>query len=368
MPKATETTLEINLKALTHNFYYLKSKLQEGVKFMGVVKAFAYGSDSVVIAKKLQELKADYLAVAYTSEGVVLRNADIQLPILVLHPQTVNFDKIVERCLEPGIYSPLMLKRFVAFAENLKLEDYPIHIKINTGMNRIGFAPEEVELIPELIKKTTSVKVKSIFSHLAASEDLTNKSFAERQINLFKKTSDKLIDALGYLPLRHTLNTSGILNFPDAQFDMARSGIGLYGFGNDPQENENLEPVATLKTIISQIHSIIKGESVGYNFGFIAQKDTKTATLPLGHADGIHRGYGKGKGFVTINGKKAPMIGNICMDMLMIDITGIDCNEGDEVLVFGKTTTAETFSDTINSISYEIITAISQRVKRIVVE
>ncbi|MCR9181505.1 MAG: alanine racemase [Flavobacteriaceae bacterium] len=368
MPKATETTLEINLNALTHNFTYLKSKLQPGVKLMGVVKAFAYGSDSVVIAKKLEQLKIDYLAVAYASEGVVLRDAGIKSPILVLHPQTVNFNKIVDRCLEPGIYSPLMLKRFIAFAESLNLQDYPIHIKINTGMNRIGFAPEEASSITEILKQTTAVKVKSIFSHLAASEDVANKAFAERQIKLFQKTSDDLISELGYAPLRHTLNTSGILNFPEAQFDMVRSGIGLYGFGNDANENKNLEPVASLKTIISQIHHIKKGESVGYNFGFIAPKDSVTATLPLGHADGIHRGYGKGKGFVTIKGEKAPMIGNICMDMLMVDITDIDCNEGDEVLVFGKSTTAEEFAETINSISYEVITAISQRVKRIVID
>ncbi|MEX0997121.1 MAG: alanine racemase [Flavobacteriaceae bacterium] len=368
MPIATETTLEINLNALTHNFNYLKSKLQPGVKLMGVVKAFAYGSDSVVIAKKLEQLKIDYLAVAYASEGVVLRNADVKSPILVLHPQTVNFNKIVERCLEPGIYSPLMLKRFIAFAESLNLQDYPIHIKINTGMNRIGFAPEEVHSIPEHLKQTTSVKVKSIFSHLAASEDVANKAFAERQINLFHKTSDTLMNALGYVPLRHTLNTSGILNFPEGQFDMVRSGIGLYGFENDARENKNLEPVASLKTIISQIHHIKKGESVGYNFGFIASKDTVTATLPLGHADGIHRGYGKGNGFVTINGKKAPMIGNICMDMLMVDITGIDCNEGDEVIIFDSKTTAAVFANSINSISYEIITAISQRVKRIFID
>ncbi len=368
MPTATETTLEINLNALTNNFNYLKSKLQPGVKLMGVVKAFAYGSDSVVIAKKLEQLKIDYLAVAYASEGVVLREAGIKSNILVLHPQTVNFHKIVERCMEPNIYSPLMLTRFIAFAESLKLLDYPIHLKINTGMNRIGFAPEEASSIPEILKQTTAVKVKSIFSHLAASEDVANKAFAERQIHLYKKTSKELIEALGYVPLRHTLNTSGILNFTEGQFDMVRSGIGLYGFGNDIKENKNLEPVASLKTIISQIHHIKKGESVGYNFGFIASKDTLTATLPLGHADGIHRGYGKGKGFVTINGKKAPMIGNICMDMLMVDITGIECSEGDEVLVFGKSTTAEEFAETIKSISYEVITAISQRVKRIVID
>lgn len=367
MPKATETTLEINLQALAANFNYIKSKLKAGTKFMGVVKAFAYGSDSLVIAKKLEELQADYLTVAYASEGVVLRDGNITLPILVLHPQTVNFNKIVERCLEPSIYSPFMLEGFIAYAESIQLQDYPIHIKINTGMNRIGFTPEDVKSIPEQLKKTTSVKVKSIFSHLAASEDFQNKAFAERQIESFKRASDILMAHLDYVPLRHTLNTSGILNFPDAQFDMVRSGIGLYGFGNDAQENKNLRPVATLKTIVSQIHQVKKGESVGYNFGFVAEKDTQTATLPLGHADGISRSYGKGKGFVYINGKKAPMIGNICMDMLMVDISEIDCREGDEVLVFGELHTAEEFSGAINSISYEIITAISQRIKRNIV-
>lgn len=368
MPKATETTLEINLNALAHNFNYLKSKLKPGVKLMGVVKAFAYGSDSNVVAKKLEQLGIDYFAVAYTSEGLALRNAGIKSSVLVLHPQTVNFDKIVERCLEPNIYSPLMLQRFIAFAEKNNLLEYPIHIKINTGMNRIGFSPEEITPLYETLKTTSSVKVKSIFSHLAASEDKANKAFAERQITLFHNASEILIEKLKYQPLRHTLNTSGILNFPDAQYDMVRSGIGLYGFGNDEGENKNFRPIATLKTIVSQIHQIKKGESVGYNFGFVAEHDMKTATLPLGHADGISRSYGKGKGYVVINNKKAPMIGNICMDMLMVDITGIDCDEGDEVIVFGEHHTAEEFAAGIKSISYEIITAISQRVKRVVID
>jgi len=368
MPKATETTLEINLSALTHNFNYIKSKLKPGVKLMGVVKAFAYGSDSNVIAKKLEQLGIDYLAVAYASEGVALRYAGIKTSILVLHPQTVNFEHIVTRCLEPNIYSPLMLQRFIAFAENNHLSDYPIHIKINTGMNRVGFTPQEALEIPESLKNTQAVKIKSIFSHLAASEDIQNRAFAEKQMNIFDKTSEALINSIGYQPLRHTLNTSGILNFPEAQYDMVRSGIGLYGFGNEANENKNLRPIATLKTIVSQIHQIKKGESVGYNFGFVAEKDMKTATLPLGHADGISRSYGKGKGVVFIHGKKAPMIGNICMDMLMVDITDIDCAEGDEVIVFSEEHTAEAFAGSINSISYEIITAISQRIKRLVID
>lgn len=368
MPKATETTLEINLSALTHNFNYIKSRIKPGVKLMGVVKAFAYGSDSCAIAKKLEQLGIDYLAVAYASEGVALRDAGIKTSILVLHPQTVNFESVVERCLEPNIYSPLMLERFIAYAEKNKLVDYPIHIKINSGMNRVGFTPEEAIKIPAILRKTKAVKAKSIFSHLAASEDKQNRAFAEKQLSIFHQTSEAMIQALGYKPFRHTLNTSGILNFPEANYDMVRSGIGLYGFGNDALENKNFRPIATLKTIISQIHNVKKGESVGYNFGYVAEKNIKTATLPMGHADGISRNYGKGKGVVYINGKKASMIGNICMDMLMVDITGIDCDEGDEVIVFGEAHTAEAFAAGINSISYEIITAISQRVKRIVIE
>jgi alanine racemase len=368
MPKATETTLEINLSALAHNFNYIKSKLKSGVKLMGVVKAFAYGSDSNVVAKKLEQLGVDYLAVAYASEGVALRNASITTSILVLHPQTVNFEAIVERCLEPNIYSPLMLERFIAFAEKNNLKEYPIHIKINTGMNRVGFTPEQALEIPKILQDTTAVKIKSLFSHLAASEDIQNRAFAEKQLNIFDKTSEALINSIGYQPLRHTLNTSGTLNFPEAQYDMVRSGIGLYGFGNDKKENKNFRPIATLKTIVSQIHHVKKGESVGYNFGYVAEKNIKTATLPLGHADGISRNYGKGEGVVFIHGKKASMIGNICMDMLMVDITGIDCEEGDEVIVFGEEHTAEEFAGSINSISYEIITAISQRVKRVVIE
>lgn len=368
MQPVRETTLEIYLQHLEHNFNYINKRINSATKIMGVVKAFAYGSDSVTIAKKLEQLKVDYLAVAYVAEGVQLRDNGIQTPILVLHPQTVNFSQIVERCLEPNIYSPLMLERFIAYAEKEKLENYPIHIKINTGMNRIGFAPNHVDAIAATLSKTKSVSVKSVFSHLAASEDLENRAFSENQIQKFIQASERLIALLGYTPLRHMLNTSGILNFPEAQFDMVRTGIGLYGFGNDPKENKHLKPVAVLKTIVSQIHHIKKGESVGYNFGFVAAKDTLTATLPIGHADGISRSYGKGRGFVYINGKKAPMIGNICMDMLMIDVTEINCEEGDEVIVFGQQSTAEDFAASINSISYEILTAISPRVKRVVIE
>jgi len=366
MPKATETLLEIDLNALDNNYKYITSKIKPGIKVLAVVKAFAYGSDSVIIAKELVALGADYFAVAYANEGETLRNANIETPILVLHTLPVNFKVIVDRCLEPSIYSRKTLEEFIAFAEENKQTNYPIHLKFNTGLNRLGFVENDIPYIAEILSKTKSVKVKSAFSHLAASEDLNLKEFTLGQIEGFRKISEKLSSKFGYKPLLHCANTSGIINYPEAHFDMVRAGISLYGFGNDKEENKHLKPIGTLKTVISQIHQVEIGESVGYNQGFIAEKATRSATLPIGHADGIPRAYGKGKGWVTINGKKAHILGNVCMDMIMVDVTEIDCEEGDEVIVFGPSTTAEELSAAINSISYELITAVSQRVKRVI--
>jgi alanine racemase len=366
MRKATETILEIDLNALDNNYRYLTSKLKPETKILAVVKAFGYGSDSVVIAKELIDLGINYFAVAYAGEGETLRNAAIETPILVLHPLPINFDVIVSRCLEPSIYSHKTLEEFIAFAEAKNQTDYPIHLKFNTGLNRLGFIESDILYIAEKLSATKSVKVKSAFSHLAASEDLKLKDFTLGQIEGFRKISEELTAQLGYKPLLHCANTSGIINYPEAHFDMVRTGIGLYGFGNDPEENKHLKPVGTLKTVISQIHTIQKGESVGYNRGFIATKTTLSATLPIGHADGIPRSYGKGKGWVTIAGKKAYILGNVCMDMIMVDVTNIDCKEGDEAIVFGPSAMADELAAAINSISYELITAVSQRVKRII--
>lgn len=366
MPKAKETILEIDLNALDNNYQYLTSKINPETKVLAVVKAFAYGSDSVVIAKELVELGVDYFAVAYADEGKILRSASIETPILVLHPLPTHFEVILNRCMEPSIYSRKMLDGFITFAEEKKQINYPIHLKFNTGMNRLGFAESDVPYIVEKLSKTKSVKVKSAFSHLAASEDLKEKEFTLKQIKSFKKISAVLISKLSYKPLLHCTNTSGIMNFPEAHFDMVRTGIGLYGFGNDPEENKHLKPVGTLKTIITQIHKVKKGESVGYSRAFIAEKTTLSATLAIGHADGIPRSYGNGKGWVIINGKKAHILGNVCMDMIMVDVTDIDCEEGDEAIVFGPSATAEELSAAINSISYELITAVSQRVKRVI--
>lgn len=368
MSKAQETILEINLNHLEHNYHYLRSKLQPETKFLGVVKAFAYGSDAVKIARKLETLGADYLAVAYVKEGVQLRNAGIQIPILVLHPQPINFEVLIEQGLEPNLYSQKILTEFLEIAKKHGAKDYPVHIKFNTGLNRLGFEESDVKTITKKLKNSNDVKVVSIFSHLAASEDLKEREFTQTQIATFQRIVLAMDEKLGCSPIKHLLNTSGIINYSEAQYGMVRSGIGLYGFGNDSKIDTELKPVATLKTSISQIHKIEPGETVGYNRAFTSENYQVTATLPLGHADGIGRQYGNGSSYVTVNGYKAFIIGNVCMDMIMIDITHIDCAEGDEVLVFGENPTADAFSATANTISYELLTSISQRIRRAFVE
>ncbi|UII77726.1 alanine racemase [Flagellimonas sp. HMM57] len=367
MDKVGETTLQIDLAALEHNYRFLKSRLAPQTKFLAVVKAFAYGSDMVTIAKKMEALGADYFAVAYVNEGILLRNAGITQPILVLHPQPINLVEVIEHCLEPSLYSPKILQLFLEVAKYKNQTDYPVHIKFNTGLNRLGFSENHIDFITSQLKNRQELKITSIFSHLAASEDESEKAFSQKQIATFQKISTALNNRLGYVPFRHLLNTSGILNYPEAQFEMVRSGIGLYGYGNDKAFDEQLKPVATLKTIISQIHEIQPNESVGYNRAFTPKNQRRTATLPLGHADGIGRQYGNERSYVFINGKKASIIGNVCMDMIMIDVTNIDCNEGDEVVVFGPNNSAENFATSANTIAYEILTAISPRVKRVVV-
>lgn len=367
MPKAQETVLEIDLSALKHNFKYLKSKLNANTKFLAVVKAFAYGNEAQEIAKCLQSWDVDYFAVAYVKEGIDLRKAGITKPILVLHPQAVNLKLLIENCLEPNLYSFKILNDFIKVASIANQAFYPVHIKFNTGLNRLGFRQDDVVDICNILRQTKNIKVRSIFSHMAASEDLNEKEFSRNQIETFQNIAHNCTSKLGYTPILHMCNTSGLLNYPEAQFDMVRSGIGLYGFGNSKEESTHLKPIATLKTIISQIHEIEPGASIGYNRKFKSHKPIRTATLPIGHADGISRIYGNEKGFVFINGQKAPIIGNICMDMVMVNITDINCQEGDEVVVFGPQHSAELLAENAGTISYELITAISQRVKRQVI-
>jgi alanine racemase len=364
MPKTSETILEINLGALSKNFKYLKSKLEPNTKFLAVVKAFAYGSDTVAIAKQLESLDVDYFAVAYAKEGILLREAGIKTPILVLHPQPVNFKALIDHCLEPSLYSFNVLQKFIKVATECAQKEYPVHVKFNTGLNRLGFGVSDVESVTKILKATQALKTKSVFSHLAASEDLSEKAFTQQQISTFTSIADKFEMLIGFKPWLHLCNTSGVLNYPEAHFDMVRCGIGLYGFGNSAKEDQNLEPIASLKSVISQIHNISPNETVGYNRAYRAKGHEKTATIPIGHADGISRLYGNKKGCVFIHNKKAPILGNVCMDMIMVDVTNIDCKEGDEVIIFDKTHKASHLAESVQTISYEILTAISQRVKR----
>lgn len=306
MPKASETVLEIDLNALKHNFNFIKSRLHTNTKILAVVKAFAYGSDPTVISKFLEDLGVDYFAVAYVNEGAALRDAGITTPILVLHPQPINFKTLIDRCLEPSLYSPKILNEFIQVAEQKNQKDYPVHIKFNTGLNRLGFWENDVDYIHSKLSETSAIKVKSLFSHLAASEDNNEKVFTTHQISNFKQISEEFSNKFGYQPMLHLTNTSGILNYPEAHLDMVRTGIGLYGFGNSSEIDALLKPVATLKSIISQIHMIEKDETVGYNRAFKSPGFGKTATIPIGHADGIGRQYGNQNGYVMIHNQKAP--------------------------------------------------------------
>ena len=363
--KTHETVLEINLNAISHNLNYYKSKLEPTTKIMVMVKAFGYGNGGFEIAKLLEHHHVDYLGVAFADEGIALKNAGIKLPIMVLNPENTSFSAIIQHHLEPEIYSLKGLNSFLQIAKNSQLENYPIHIKLDTGMHRLGFEEENIEDLIAVLKDNKSVKVKSILSHMATSDSMDNQDFALYQIQLFEKLAAKIVAELNINPIKHLLNTSGISNFPEAQYDMVRLGIGLYGVSNDPQEQRFLENVGTLKSIISQIRVINEGESVGYGRRFIAQKKSTIATIPIGYADGISRQWGNGVGFVTINGQKATIIGSICMDMLMADVSEIDCAEGDEVVLFGENPTVSFIAEKLGTISYEILTSISQRVKRV---
>lgn len=363
--KTHETVLEINLNAISHNLNFYKSKLNPETKLMVMVKAFGYGNGGFEVAKLLSHHKVDYLGVAFADEGILLKNAGIDLPIMVLNPESTSFTAIIQHQLEPEIYSIKGLTAFLKIAEQKKLKNFPIHIKLDTGMHRLGFEEENIDELIAKLKGNKTVEVKSILSHLATSDDMKFIDFTLSQIKLFEKLSVKLMEELQIQPIRHILNTSGISNFQQSQYDMVRLGIGLYGVSNDEEEQKLLENVGTLKSIISQIRTIEVGESVGYGRRFIAEKQTKIATIPIGYADGISRHWGNGVGYVVIKNKKAPIVGSVCMDMLMVDISGIDCKEGTEVIIFGENPTVTYMAKQLGTIPYEIMTSISQRVKRI---
>ncbi|RKR09893.1 UDP-N-acetylmuramoyl-tripeptide--D-alanyl-D-alanine ligase [Flavobacterium sp. 90] len=363
--KTHETVLEINMDSISHNLNYYKSKLGDDVKIMVMVKAFGYGNGGLEIAKLLEHHKVDYLGVAFADEGISLKNGGIKLPIMVLNPESTSFPSIIQYELEPEIYSIKGLNAFLKIAREKGLKDFPIHIKLDTGMHRLGFEENNLNELIETLKGNSTVKVKSVLSHLATSDEEKHFEFVLSQIDLFDKLSSKLISELNINPIRHILNTSGISNFPNAQFNMVRLGIGLYGVSNDPAEQKYLENVGTLKSIISQVRTIPDGDSVGYGRRFMAKKETKIATIPIGYADGISRLWGNEVGFVLIKNQKAPIVGSVCMDMLMVDVSTIDCKEGDSVIIFGESPTVVEMAQALKTIPYEIMTSISQRVKRV---
>lgn len=363
------TVLEVNLDSLVSNYKYYRGLVPSHIKLMAMVKAFAYGSGLVEVASQLQYHGVNYLTVAYADEGVALRKAGIRLPIMVMNPEAESFDRMWDYQLEPELFSFRIFNQFEQFvAGKSKGEQFPIHLKIDTGMHRLGFMPDEVKSLAARIKSAGYFKVASVFSHLAASEDPAHLEFTHQQINTFKQATEEISAELGYTPLRHILNTAGISNYPEAGFDMVRLGIGLYGVESAGKNQHKLLQVGRLKTIISQIKSLEPGDTVGYGRVGKVTKKGQVATVAIGYADGVSRIFGNGRAHFYVNGKLAPTIGNICMDMCMIDVTGIRVQEGDEVILFGPERPIHELGAEVGMIPYELLTSISPRVKRIYVK
>jgi alanine racemase len=360
-----QTVMEINLTAIVNNLNIFRSKLKPGVKLMAMVKAFGYGSGGAEIAKLLAFHHADYLAVAYADEGIALRKEGITLPILVLNVDETAFHSIVEYDLEPEIFSFNILHAFLQFIKQQGVSQYPVHLKIDTGMHRLGFEENDIDELLKNITSNNSVIIRSVFSHLVASEDEGMDEFTLQQFNLFQQISDKIRSALRYEFISHISNSAAIFRLPQLQQDMVRLGIGLYGV-EPGGEALQLQTVARVKTTIAQIRKVKAGDSVGYNRKGIVTKDSIIATLRIGYADGYRRALGNKKGQVFINGKFAPVIGNVCMDMLMVDITDIEgVEENDEVEVLGENINVKQMAEWCETIPYEILTGIGQRVKRV---
>ncbi|MEO6406311.1 MAG: bifunctional UDP-N-acetylmuramoyl-tripeptide:D-alanyl-D-alanine ligase/alanine racemase [Ferruginibacter sp.] len=366
--KNHETILEINLNALRHNFLTYKKLLAPGTKLMAMVKAFSYGSGSFQVASLLQHEGADYLAVAYADEGIELRRAGIHLPIMVMNTEAKAFESIIANNLQPELYSFNILKAFKDYLLTQGISHYPVHIKLDTGMHRLGFEKDDIEKLCELISVDISLHIVSVFSHLVASDDISQDDFTNHQWKLFVSMSDGIKKVTGHKFLRHIANTSAIHRHKEMQMDMVRLGIGLYGINPDAAMQKKLQNVTTLKTTVSQVKKVKKGDSVGYGRKAILEKDSIIATVRIGYADGYPRTLGNGKGKMFINGSLAPVIGNVCMDMTMIDITGIAAGEEDEVTVFGEVLPVSELASWASTIPYEILTNISQRVKRVYYE
>lgn len=358
-----QTVLEINLDAVAHNLNEFRNYLDQGTKIMAMVKAFAYGSGSSEIASLLEYHRVSYLAVAYADEGVELRKAGVTLPVMVMNPEPSAANVMIKYSLEPELYSFSSFEAFISVAERHGLTGYPVHIKIDTGMHRLGFMPEDIDFLVSIIKARECVRVISVFSHLSGSENPDLDLFSKKQVEIFLKAADQLREATGYPFMRHILNSSGIIRMPQYQFEMVRPGIGIYGAADI--DGISLRPAGRFTTRISQVKRVRSGEPVGYGCADISDSDRVIAILPVGYADGLSRKMGNRNGRLFIKGKKVPVIGNVCMDMCMADITGIDAVTGDEAEIFGENISIGEVAKICQTIPYEILTSIPGRVKRV---
>lgn len=364
--KKHQTVMEVDLSAMHHNLKVYQNMLQPGVKLMTMVKAFSYGTGSFEIANLLQYAGVDYLTVAYLDEGIALRKSGITMPVMVMSPELASYEQMISWKIEPEIFSQLSLEQFIKVAAQKDAEAYPVHIKLDTGMHRLGFNESELPQLVETLLSHPQVEVKSIFSHLAGSDEARFDDFTQLQAERYTRMSDYLMEALPYRPIRHLCNTSAISRFPDLQFDMVRLGIGLYGIDPNPSTSSLLQPVGSLKTTVAQIRTLKAGETVGYSRRGQINQDSTVATVRIGYADGYFRDFGNGKGGMLIHGQFAPTLGSICMDMCMLDITGIpDVQVGDIVTVFGTGLPVTRLAGWADTIPYEIMTSVSQRVKRV---
>ena len=357
--------LELSLKAATENYRYFRSLLEPQTKLLVLVKANAYGHGGVEFAAMMQRAGADYLAVAYPVEGLELRRNGIALPILVLTAGTDFYPEIIETRMEPSIPNLESLRKLVGILREKGLKEYPIHIKLDTGMHRLGFMEEELPELIEYLNQNPEVRVKGLFSHLCVADEPEQDAFTLEQLHLFEERTQRIMDGIGYRPMRHILNSAGIERFPQYQYDMVRLGIGIYGISALPEVH--LAPVASLKVKILQIKHLTEGDTVGYGRWGKATEGTTIATIPVGYADGIDRHLGRGAASFSLNGHRVPTIGNICMDMCMLDVTGVPCAVGDTVTVFGEDPTVSELAQILGTIPYEILASIPRRIHRLVI-
>lgn len=362
------TILNVSLPALAHNLNFHRSLLHPGTRMVAMVKAHSYGLGDAELVNELVAQGIDYLAVAYTDEGVRLRKRHIQTPIIVLGAEAHSFDVMVQQNLEPEIFNFFYLQELIrVLRRHPQIQQFNIHIKLDTGMHRLGFDEGDVPKLIKIVQDNPQLHIASVFSHLAAAEDPHEDAYTRKQIALFQRMTDQLCAAFGHKILRHILNSAGIFRFPEAQFDMVRPGISLYGCSGIAEVSARLHNVATLKTVITQVKPIAAGETIGYDRSWRLKRDSLVAIIPVGYADGYPRELGNGRGAVVIRGQKVPVIGKVCMDMCMLDVTGLDVHEGDEVVVYGEGNTVADMAEAAGLISYELLTRISRRVPRVYV-